>query len=531
MSPTGALARLATRLTRRSGIVWVLLLAVTAAVVVAGYEATYPHLAQRLLFAAEVRTNLGFQALYGRAFDLSTTGGFAAWRIGGLVSVIVMLWGASSAVRLTRAEEQAGRGDLVGAGAVTRLGWYVTLAGVAGAWQLLGGLGLWVMLVIMGLAPAGSAVLAAEIALSGLVGVGVGLLAAQIWPTRARAVGRASLLVGALFLVRVLADGTTHLRRLRWVTPFGWGEESRPFAQGQRLAPLALLGVLAMVAAVAGGVLVSRRDVGGAFRSDDDRGPATTTWLRGLAALELKVSAAGALGWAAAFAVAGAVSGMLASSVTAFARQSPEYRRVAIELGLGDPGRPAAFVGLMFTMIGVAVAVYAARAAAAGAEAETDGLLDNLAARPLTRRRWLLTHVAVAAVFALLATVAGGLGAWLGGIVSGGAVTVLDAVGAGLNLVPLAVLVLGIGALVHALSPRPVAAVTLGVVVVGYVLELLGSLLRAPGWVRDLSPFHHLSAFPATAIRPTALAVLTLVGAAAALVGGSLIDRRDVRIR
>ena len=531
MKPTTALTRLYARLTRRSGLAWTSLLAVNAAVVVLGYEAAYPRAEQRELFAAQIGANLGFQALYGRAFDLLTAGGFTAWRFGGLVSVIVMIWGASSAIRLTRTEEQTGRGDLVGAGALTRRGWYGTAMAVAAGWQVLAGVFLWITLVAVGLVVGGSAVLAIEISCSGLTGVGFGLLAAQIWPTRARALGRSSLAIGALFILRVIADGTTGLGWLRWGTPFGWGEESRPFTNGQRLWPLVLLAGLAGITAAVGAVLVLRRDVGGAFRTDHDHGPATTNWLRTLATLEVRVSAGSALGWAASLAAVGVVTGMLASSVGAFARDSPGYEQVMAKLGVGDLGRPAAFVGLMFSVLAVAVAVYAARAAVAGADSESEGLLDNLAAQPLTRRRWLLTHSAVTTGYLVLVSVAAGLGSWVGVVAQGDSIAFSDALGAGLNLVPLAVLVLGIGALVHGAWPRAVGPVTLTVVVVGYLIELIGSMLQAPTWLRDLSPFHHLSPFPAAPLRPEALLVLSALGIGAAVVGAELINRRDVLAR
>ena len=129
-----------------------------------------------------------------------------------------------------------------------------------------------------------------------------------------------------------------------------------------------------------------------------------------------------------------------------------------------------------------------------------------------------------------MATVAAtaGVGAWLGAVAKGDSVAFWDAIGAGLNLVPLALAVLGLGTLVHGLWPRAVNSVVIVIVAGGYVWNLVAELVRAPAWVRDVSPFQHVAPFPATAARPVALIALALVGLVAVGVGAMLIDRRDV---
>ena len=52
-------------------------------------------------------------------------------------------------------------------------------------------------------------------------------------------------MLGALFLLRMVADGSSGLGWLRWLTPFGWLEELRPFADN-RVLPLLLLAGLAV---------------------------------------------------------------------------------------------------------------------------------------------------------------------------------------------------------------------------------------------------------------------------------------------
>ncbi len=63
---------------------------------------------------------------YGKPYDLLTVGGYAAWRVGGVLSIFAAVWGLLAAVRAMRAEEDAGRAELVLAGIVARRGVYLS---------------------------------------------------------------------------------------------------------------------------------------------------------------------------------------------------------------------------------------------------------------------------------------------------------------------------------------------------------------------------------------------------------------------
>ena len=55
--------------------------------------------------------------MVGPPYDLTTVGGYVAWQIGGFGAAIVALMSMFLVGRHTRAEEQSGRSELVGAGA------------------------------------------------------------------------------------------------------------------------------------------------------------------------------------------------------------------------------------------------------------------------------------------------------------------------------------------------------------------------------------------------------------------------------
>ena len=61
----------------------------------------------------------------------------------------------------------------------------------------------------------------------------VGALVSQLAPNRRLALELGGAVVGVGFVLRVIADTSTSLDWLRWLTPLGWAEELRPFTGGR----------------------------------------------------------------------------------------------------------------------------------------------------------------------------------------------------------------------------------------------------------------------------------------------------------
>jgi hypothetical protein len=155
MSPARAVAFRAFADARTRTISFALLFLFASAAAVVGYRSAYPTRADRLEFARSFGDTKAVRLLYGVPHDLLTVGGYAGWRLVGSLSIFAGLWGVLAAVRALRAEEEAGRQELVLAGAVGRraaflaalaaiaagafLLWLALLVGVLTAWPGLGG--------------------------------------------------------------------------------------------------------------------------------------------------------------------------------------------------------------------------------------------------------------------------------------------------------------------------------------------------------------------------------------------------------
>jgi putative exporter of polyketide antibiotics len=100
---------------------------------------------------------------------------------------------------------------------------------------------------------------------------------------------------------------------------------------------------------------------------------------------------------------------------------------------------------------------------------------------------------------------------------------------AGLNVVPIALVALGAGAVVLSISPRA-AGTSVYVVVVGSLLiDLSASLVSSLSWLRYGSLFHYMALAPAQDADATTLAATTTVAWALALLATVLFRRRDLQ--
>jgi putative exporter of polyketide antibiotics len=115
-----------------------------------------------------------------------------------------------------------------------------------------------------------------------------------------------------------------------------------------------------------------------------------------------------------------------------------------------------------------------------------------------------------------------GVGAWLGAKSQGYDAGIARMAGAGLNVVPSALVALGIGAVLLAVAPRRAAAAVYVVVVASLVFDLLGSMVENLRWTEHLSLFHYMALAPAQDVAGSTVAVtlavaIVLCGAATLL--------------
>src|SRR5882757_632559 len=117
LAGTRVLLRLAARRDRIMLPVWVYALIAATVSTAYSFRGLYPTEASREQFAAMLNATSSTVAIYGPVHATSL-GGLTAWRMAVLVATLAGIMSLLLVVRHTRAEEQTGRQELLGATAV-----------------------------------------------------------------------------------------------------------------------------------------------------------------------------------------------------------------------------------------------------------------------------------------------------------------------------------------------------------------------------------------------------------------------------
>ena len=500
---------------------------VTATAVV-GYVAAYPDPADRLVLARSIGSNPGMSALFGETRALETIAGFTEWRVLLVLAFLAAIWALFASTRVLRGEEEAGRAEIVLAAPLTRTGALLaTLGALSITLALLAVVAIGGLVVTIGADVGRGPAAALGVALVGVAAVmaALGALTSQLADTRRRAAGIGAAVLGAWYVIRVVADSTPDLQALRWATPLGWTELAAPLtdpAPGPLVLPFAtalILGALTVL-------LVRRRDVGAGLLRGRDTARARLALLRSPLGLATRLARGTALSWALGMAAFGLLIGLVARTAAEAMAESTGGDLLG-RLGIIEQGTRA-YVGVSFVFITVALATAAAGQVAATRDEEGSNRLENILVRPVGRRRWLAGRLTVSVGLLVVAASAAGTGTWIAGRVGDLEVAGSDLALAAANALPAAVLVLGAGTLLHAIVPRRAAALTYAGVAASFLLEIVGSAVDLPSWVLNASVFHHVA--PAPAVDPDwpAAAVLVALGAVAAGLGMHALTRRDI---
>ncbi len=530
---TGALTLLrgAARRDRVRLAAWVLVLAGVMAGSAKSTAALYPTHASLAEVARGLAKTPATLALYGPPAQLDTVGGIAMWKPGGLALVLTGLLAVFTVVRHTRAEEEAGLAELTGAGAVGRPAPLAAALALAGGTALALGLLVGLGLAAVGAGGWGAVGAGSSFTATGFVFAGVGALSAQLCVTSRAANGLAGAVLGASYVLRAVADGSSTVSWLRWASPIGWVQRLEPYAGQPRwwvlLLPLATAAGLGLVA----GVLRARRDLGAGLLASRPGPAAASPRLAGTFGLAWRLERATLAAWALAMAALGGLLGWLATQVGSLVDQGSGTADLLAELG-GRQDLVDSYLAASLGIAGVAVSAYAVLAVLRLRGEEEAGRVEPVLAAGVSRGRLVASRLVVAlgGSAALLAVL--GLAAGLGHGLADGSVgrQLPRLLLAALAEAPAVWVLAAIAAALVGLLPVR-AVLAWGVLGVAVLVGPLGAVLGLPGWLEDVSPYSHVPHLPAASVPAGDLVpLLVLIALAVVLLAAALAAyrRRDI---
>lgn len=400
------------------------------------------------------------------------------------------------AVRHTRGEEESGRAELVSATAAGRTAPIAATALHGLLANALLAASTAAAFLLAGSDAEGSALVGVAAGSVGVVFLGVGLFAAQLMRT-SRAANAASVwillasfvLCGIGNAIGTPDDDLTRMQSswLTWLSPFGWGENTRAFDENIWWPVVLCLAVgLAL-----GGVsiaLTAARDLGGSFiaeRHGRTTAPASLSTPLGLV---WRLTRGSIAGWAVGGLLVGVLSTTLAGVVEEIGADNPAIEQVLAQIS-GGGSLEQATVTTFFTMLGILAACCSVQIVCRARQEEAHGTAEPVLATVVGRVRWLTGYLVVA-IAGLVAVVLAGIAGSLVGVVAQNGddqlVTTVLVTGAG--QVAAASVFLALTALVFVVAPRLTIPLGWTLVVVGMVIGLFGPIFGLPEWFTNLSP-------------------------------------------
>ncbi len=512
----------------RWAVIWGVVFGLFVVATVKAFVSGYPTLNDRIQLARSLQS---FAMLLGVPHHAETVAGFTSWRILVAIAIIGAVWGLLTSTAVLRGEEEAGRWEILLAGQTTKR--WATAQALLGLGAALGSMFVATALLTVAAGhlpgahfPVEKSILFSLALVSGAaMFLAVGALASQVSATRGQAATIAGTVLAASYVVRMIADSRGSLGWMRWISPIGWLQELRPLQSPQLLA-LAPVIALVLACSILAVLLAGHRDLNESIMREREVRALRIRWLVGPASLAVHLSRPALFAWLAGIATMAAIYGSLTRSATAVLTGSPNIAAILGRLGVRKTSE--GYLGIVFLIFAVLIAVIAASQVATIRDEEASGRLDNLLVRPVRRITWLVGRTTVSLTLVLLAGLTAGFFTWVGAAGQRIGTTLPTLLEAGLNAAVPGVFVLGAGILVLGVRPRLCSVAAYGIVSWSLLLDLLGSLIKGNDWLRNSSLFAHMALAPAAKPDWETAAAILLLGVGAAVVGAATFHHRDI---
>lgn len=539
MTSLAGLPRLLRLCLRRDRVVvpvWIAVIAGLMAAVAASLVGLYTSAEERVAAATFSASNPIVRVFDGPAAG-AELGALVVMEGYWLLAVLTALLCGQTVVRHTRADEEAGRAELLGAAPIGRHARLAAALKATGMAAFGVGASVTLVMVAFDLEIAGSLLVGATLFGVGLVFAGVAAVAAQVVGTARGANAVTAATLGVAFLLRAIGDamadvdatGTVAISAWpSWLSPIGWGQQARAFGD-ERWWVLGLYAAAVLVLTVVAVVLSSRRDVGAGMLAARP-GPATAgPTLSGPFGLAWRLHRSNVLAWSVAMLATGAAFGAVGEAAEDLVGVSDEMQ-AALEAMAASGGVVELYFTFAVGMLAVAVTAFTVQTVLRARSEELSGRSEAVLAGAVSRHAQLTTHAAIAAVGSLwLLTLVGSAGAVGYGLATGDWATGVEGMlGTALAFLPATLVVGAVVLLAVAVTPRAAVAIGWSALVWSLVVGQLGAVLELPQPVLNLSPFTHVPGVPAEPLQVLPLLLLTVVAAGLVAVAFALHRRRDL---
>lgn len=465
-----------------------------------GYRSAYPTLTGRMRLALTFSHDAGIAAVFGPTRALETVAGFVAFRTLGVIPVIVGIWAALTATKALRGSEESGNWEIIVSSPISRRD--ATLATIRG---LFGSITMTLVISSILIAVAArishdfsirsSLFFSLSLIAAGYFFASVGALASQLTALRKSASAIAGAVIGLSFLIRAIADSSTTFNWVHWLSPLGWVTESAPLTN-PRWVGLLLLFTGTIICTITAVIISEKRDLQSSFFTERKSRiidiPVTSIWR-----LWIALQWGNILSWIIGFFFMAFAFGLVAHGATKAFSGSATIQSTFAKFGIAQGNN--LFFGIIFLMLAAGLMFASNSFAAALREQESNGYLDHILVSPLSRTRMIISRLVVSMASLLCVGISAGVGAFTGSSISHGTLSFHDAIFAGFNLVPSALVMFAISIAIFGIHPRASILTGQSLLAWSFLIQLIGSTINLNHWILDTSLLHHMAFAPAVA--------------------------------
>lgn len=504
-------------------VIWAAVLAVMIPVVYDSQQQAFPTQAARDAYA-QVANTPAVAAMTGLPYAAGSLGGILVIKIWMTLAVALGFASLFLVTRNGRADEEAGRTELLRSSALGRHAYSMANYAVVGALSVVTGLLISLLCLAAKLPVAGSLVMGASIAGTGLAFVAIAAVCGQLASTSRGANSLGVALLALFYFIRAGADlqsDGVDPSALSWFSPIGWAQNMRPFGQDTWWPLLALLALT-----VAGCVLALRIETGrdlGMGLLPEQRGPArASAFLADPAGLVLRLQRGSLIGWFVGAVVAGVFFGGVAQAMTSVLDPANPFAKSFVG---SSNNMLDGVLGIFVLFNGLLAGAFAVQCLAGARSEEAAGRLESQLAGALSRYKWLAAQVLVAAVGSALMLLVGG---YLTGASSNGAATGSQLAAASLAYWPAVLLMLGVLLFLNGVLPRWSVSITWVVYGLSVLVAMFGGLFSLSDDAIKATPFGAVPRMPADGFTLAPIVILTVAAVVLAALGIWRFRSRDI---
>ncbi len=407
------------------------------------------------VFIAELSQSPVTSAILGPIVPLSIEGAIL-WRGVLQASIAVMFGAALIMIRHTRTEEASGRIELILGRPVGRYANLTAALILSCGGSLLAGLLTAAVLIGNGLAGSGSLLAGLTLAASGCMFAGVGGLCAQVFEHSGSARGcvfGVYMLTMIAMAVNNMGGGATFWA---WLAPEAWFRLTVPFGENHAWKLLVFI-VISALPMMLSYMLLVRRDMGAGLIAQKEGSADASPRFNSPIALAWRQNKGSILVWAIGMAYLGGIMGVGTPNVSeaissTFTNMNTSWASIIVKLGNQE-----AFIAILIYMMGLmaGLSVFAITMEQRLRKEEKEHYAEMVLSRPVSRVKWMGSHLAVAFAGSALILLALGLASGLGWSIAAGEFSHFPRVlGMSLSKIPSVWTIIGIAALLYGWLPR-----------------------------------------------------------------------------